>query len=265
MGQNEDSKTNGHVDKSTLLAVLQVCRKFGLKDTEDMLKKEASLTEDELKILDITPSTENDTQINTVLSAYKSEGDPDIYDESYRKLTKFIDSSLDMYRHDLNNLVYPVFVHMYLELVYNGHEEQAINFMKKFGPEQEEWYQSDIKKLALVTKREQMKGNDIVESFRSPSSHSQFTLRVSRDAHSYLMRYLAENAPQTPQQTSNLQNVSNIIQEHVFIDIYDGLTRTKQQVDASIGGMLGEAARAANKTKVFYGLLKVLCENYATS
>ena len=36
-----------------------------------------------------------------------------------------MDSSLDLYRHELALILYPVFVHMYLELVYNGHEAKA--------------------------------------------------------------------------------------------------------------------------------------------
>ena len=32
---------------------------------------------------------------------------------------------------------YPVFVHMYLELVYNGHENEAKKYVAEFGQKQE--------------------------------------------------------------------------------------------------------------------------------
>jgi len=38
--------------------------------------------------------------------------------------------------------------------------------------------------------------------------------------------------------------------------VFDGIPRTKQQIDRSSGGLLGEAARDANKTKILHGLLK---------
>lgn len=38
--------------------------------------------------------------------------------------------------------------------------------------------------------------------------------------------------------------------------VFDGIPRTKQQIDLVSGGLLGEAAREANKTKMLYGLLK---------
>ena len=55
---------------------------------------------------------------------------------------------------------------MYLELVYNNHEAQAIKLMERFGIEQEHYYQGDLRKLAMVTKREQMNGNEITDTFK---------------------------------------------------------------------------------------------------
>ena len=46
-----------------------------------------------------------------------------------------------MYRHELALILYPVFVHMYLELVYNGHEEAAKKFVAEYGAMQETFYQ----------------------------------------------------------------------------------------------------------------------------
>ena len=45
----------------------------------------------------------------------------------------------------------------------------------------------------------------------------------------------------------------NIIQEHLYLDVYEGIARNKQQIVATAGGMVGEANRQANRTKVFYG------------
>lgn len=63
-------------------------------------------------------------------------------------------------------VLYPVFVHMYLELVYNGHEAQAIKFMEKFCDDQDIYYQNDLRKLAQVTKKGHMKGNELTETFK---------------------------------------------------------------------------------------------------
>ena len=184
---------------------------------------------------------------DNILCSYKSNFDPNQYEEVYIRFKKYIDSSLDAYRPELYNLAYPIFVHLYLELVYNGNSERARQFMEKLGPLQEEYYQDDLKKLAVVTKREQMKDNEIIDNFTS--KQTLFTVRLSRDSYQFLKRFLQDSNPQT-------QIIQNIIQEHLFLDIYEGLTRSKQQVESASGGMLGEANRQANKTKIYIGLLK---------
>ena len=250
---NSNNRPNGGPDKNTLISLLQYLKKYNLTESEQTLLKEgqkycAELTENDLKGI---TSTDTDANISSVLSTYKSEGDPDIYEDNYNSLKKFIESSLDSYRHELVMLLYPVFVHMYIELVYNDHEDQAINFMKKFGAEQEDYYQEDIKKLSTVTKKEHLQSNnEIIDNFHNSSDQNLFTLRLSRDSYNYLKRYLQEKSK------PNTSIVQKIIQEHLYLDLYDGLTRTKNQVDCSSGGMMGEAKREQNKQKVFYGLFK---------
>ena len=89
---------------------------------------------------------------------------------------------MDIYRHELALILYPVFVHMYLELVYNQHEEDAKQFIEKFGCRQESYYQDDIRRLSYVTRKEHMKGNELMDNFNT----SQFTVRLSRDTYTQL-------------------------------------------------------------------------------
>lgn len=95
--------------------------------------------------------SQTETDVSSVLSAYKSEGDPELYEEAYMELKKFVEGSLDIYKHELGMILYPVLVHMYLELVYNGHSEKAVALMQKFGAEQDPYYQDDLRRLAQVT------------------------------------------------------------------------------------------------------------------
>lgn len=46
----------------------------------------------------------------------------------------------------------------------------------------------------------------------------------------------------------------NIIQEHLYIDIFDGMPRSKSQIDAMSGSLAGEGKRDANKAKVGGGV-----------
>ncbi|CAG2053127.1 unnamed protein product [Timema podura] len=208
--------------------------------TEELLKKEANLS-------DVDSPGENvpqsDSEVSSMLSAYKSEGDPQVYEGAYTELKKFVEGALDIYKHELGMILYPVFVHMYLELVYNGHEEQAIRLMDRFGKDQDDYYQDDLKRLSHITKKDHMKGNELSDTFKS----NEFIIRMSRDTLSILKRHLQEKKHSV---------VLNIVQEHLYFDMYEGVARNKQQIESTAGSMLGEATRQDNKTKVYYGLLK---------
>lgn len=239
VNDKKDNEESLNLDKNSLLAVLKFLKKNKLQETEQILRKEAKLLGDGA----LQEDAQTTSDVSSVLSTYKSEGDPDIYEDTYTSFKRFIEASLDSYRHELSMVLYPAFVHMYLELVYNEHQQQAVKFMERFGPEQEEYYQEDVKRLSCLTKKEHMKGNEFMDNFRS----GQFTVRMSRDTYNFLKRYLQDK------KNTVLQN---IVQEHLYLDVYEGIARLKPQLDATAGAFLGEAARQANKVKVYYGLLK---------
>ncbi|KAL1494284.1 hypothetical protein ABEB36_009907 [Hypothenemus hampei] len=224
--------SNG-LDKNQLVAVLQVLKKYNLKSTEEQLRKEASLTED----------VNQDSDVSSVLTGYKSDGDPETYEGSYIELKQFVENSLDIYKHELGMILYPVLVHMYLELVYNGHTDKAISLMEKFGPEQDSYYQDDLKKLAMVTRRDHMNGNELTDTFKS----NQFIIRMSRDTLSLLKRHVNDKKASV---------LLNIVQEHLYFDMYEGVARNKRQIEATSGAVGGEAKRQDNKAKVYYGIPK---------
>lgn len=62
-----------------------------LQAAEEQLKKEANLT-------DIPDNVPVDSDVSSVLAAYKSEGDPDLYEYAYLELRRFVDESLDIYK-----------------------------------------------------------------------------------------------------------------------------------------------------------------------
>ncbi|XP_042288567.1 transcription initiation factor TFIID subunit 5 isoform X2 [Thunnus maccoyii] len=270
-------------DQQTLLAVLQFLRKNKLTESVEILRREAGLPEDSLDLKGadalgagsggaaggvdveggdassllsrVTVSSsavvqaptkapgEDQPDVNVVLSAYSQQGDPALYQVYYSGLKRFIETVLDCHRAELSQVFYPLFVHMYLELVYNNHENEAKAFFEKFSGDQECYYKDDLNILSSLTKKEHMRGNETLLDFRT----SKFVLRISRDSYQLLKRHLQER--------QNNQ-IWNIIQEHLYIDIFDGMPRSKSQIDAMSGSLAGEAKREANKAKVYYGLLK---------
>lgn len=73
-------------------------------------------------------------------------------------------------------------------------------------------------------------GDNLLLFFRS----SEFIIRMSRDTLSILKRHLQEKKHSV---------VLNIIQEHLYFDMYEGVARNKQQIEATAGAVVGEATR----------------------
>lgn len=63
-----------------------------------MFKKEANLSD-----ISLEDTQQTDSEVNSVLSAYKSEGDPALYEKAYGELKKFVESSLDIYKVSLHS------------------------------------------------------------------------------------------------------------------------------------------------------------------
>jgi transcription initiation factor TFIID subunit 5 len=229
------------MDKQALIAVVQFLKKNNLKDTEALLKKEANITDEDIE--QDANSSQLSNNVTTVLAAYKSDEDPSLYEHHYVLLTHFVEKSLDVHRCELARILYPVFVHMYLELVFNDYETQAKHFFDKFCHEQDDCYTDDLQQLAMVSKSYQMRDSQLLDSLKS----SKFTVRMSRESYGHLKRFLSEK---------NLTTLLTIIHDRLVVDVFDGVPRNKQLLDTTGRSILGDTAKDANKCKVLYGLLK---------
>lgn len=132
--------------------------------------------------------------------------------------------------------MYPVFAHTYIKLLVNNYESEARNFYNEFakGFGEDSPYIEDIRRLATVTNKKQLAQNDVITTFKV----RHFIIRMTRDSLLSLKRHINDR---------NIQVLIDILEDHLFIDQFDGLPRTREQIDAVSGGLLGEAKRDANK------------------
>lgn len=63
------------------------------QETEELFRKEANLQD-----VSTDDTQQTDSEVNSVLSAYKSEGDPALYEKAYSELKKFVEGALDIYK-----------------------------------------------------------------------------------------------------------------------------------------------------------------------
>ena len=238
-------------DKASLRAVLQFLRKNNLKEAEETLLKEAKLESGLDALLHTEAAEENTTSrdIKSVtavstkeesnarqqeaeaasaaaaaavaaLAQYQSDAEVNVYVRQYAALSHFIETSLDSYRFEMALVAYPLFVHMYLELVFNGHEDDAKRLYRRFSGDHLELYPEDIKTLGTLTTKNHMVKSPFMEHFKT----GKFVIRMSRDTYQGLRRHL---------QDQQLTKILEIVQEHLYIDVYDGAPRN--EVSTGVG------------------------------
>ncbi|XP_068688427.1 transcription initiation factor TFIID subunit 5-like isoform X2 [Montipora foliosa] len=240
-GVTTTSKSNSSKkEKETLLAVLQFLKKNKLPETEKILRQEANCF-DSLEEINLQTTPDAEPDISSVLSAYNSDADPTRYEDYYSSLQAFVEKSLDVYKPELAMVLYPMFVHMYLELVYKGSEKEAQSFFACFRGSQEDYHEEDLSKLAAITRREHMKSNELMGTLRS----NKFVIRMSKDTYQVLKKHLQDQQQEV---------LLTLIQQHLHFDVFEGRPRSKQTIEATAGAVTGEATFEANKSKVYYGI-----------
>lgn len=71
-----------------------------------------------------------------------------------------------MLQYELGTVLYPVFIHMYLELTYSGHKKEALKFMNRFKVVQECYHRESIEKFAAIDDKDHLTDSKFVEEFR---------------------------------------------------------------------------------------------------
>uniref|UniRef100_A0A0D9WSN0 TFIID subunit TAF5 NTD2 domain-containing protein n=1 Tax=Leersia perrieri TaxID=77586 RepID=A0A0D9WSN0_9ORYZ len=156
----------------------------------------------------------------------RSENDPARYSDGYSKLRTWAYSSLDQYKHELLRVLYPVFIHCFMDLVAEGHTQEARSFFHTFREDHELMHSRDLQKL---------------EGILSPS-HLEYSYEL-------LLQYL--------QKTQALV-VLGIINERITFEVSAGQPSLISD-DTDVVALVGtskDLAKQINQKEVHWGLLE---------
>uniref|UniRef100_A0A0E0FR10 TFIID subunit TAF5 NTD2 domain-containing protein n=1 Tax=Oryza nivara TaxID=4536 RepID=A0A0E0FR10_ORYNI len=115
-------------------------RVAGLALLEDRTRLSAATT------TTTTASSSSHSLSDAALS--RSENDPARYYDGYSKLRTWAYSYLDHYKHELLRILYPLFFHCFMDLVAEGHTQEACSFFHTFREDHE--HSRDLKKLESI-------------------------------------------------------------------------------------------------------------------
>ncbi|KAI8850219.1 WD40-repeat-containing domain protein [Chytridium lagenaria] len=166
---------------------------------------------------------------------------PEVYSESYGRLRTWIEGSLDTYKIEMKRVLYPVFVHAYLDLVQKGSREQAQLFFNSYRMDHAETQGQDIARLASITEPSHVETNDLAQRFLN----NRYNLKLSHYSFGLLLAFLQEN---------NFTLLTGLINKHLAVKKVDS-TASSADEDIGIGGHFHADYSSVNEQQVLLGKL----------
>ncbi|KAJ0238069.1 Transcription initiation factor TFIID subunit 5 [Hirschfeldia incana] len=188
----------------------------------------------------------NDPDLTKPIRSFsQSENDPSRYREGYSKLRSWGYNSLDLYKHELLRVMYPLFIHCYMDLVGKGHSQVARAFFNSFRKDHEVVHLRDLQKLEGVLAPSHLQEMEFARSLRQ----SKVNIKICQYSYDLLIQYLHRTE-------STL--MLGIINEHINFQVYSGQPNSaSEDIEAvTIVGSFQETADHVNQKEIQWGLLE---------
>ncbi|KAJ3411859.1 Transcription initiation factor TFIID subunit 5 [Chytridiales sp. JEL 0842] len=164
---------------------------------------------------------------------------PAAYEQSYGRLSKWIEDSMDKYQLELRSVLFPLFVHAYLDLVSRNladHESFASDHM--------DVHKSETLRLRTIVTPDHIAENELAQTFLK----NRYGVRMSRYSFELLLSFLQDN---------KFMLLTRVLNRHVSIKVEtekpNGFTDLSE--GTGITGLNFAELEEFNKQPVLTGLL----------
>ncbi|KAJ7966260.1 Transcription initiation factor TFIID subunit 5 [Quillaja saponaria] len=134
------------------------------------------------------------------------ESDPARYHDGYSRLRSWTYNSLDLYKHELLRVLYPVFIHCFMDQVAKGYIQEARNFFTSFREDHEIMHLRDLQQLEGVLSPSYLEEMEFAHSLRQ----SKVNINISQYSYELLMEYLHKTQSTT---------ILGVINEHINFQV----------------------------------------------
>ncbi|XP_074583367.1 transcription initiation factor TFIID subunit 5-like isoform X1 [Curcuma longa] len=141
------------------------------------------------------------------------ENDPKRYNDGYSKLRSLAYNSRDLYKHELLSVLYPVYIHCFMDLVAGGLVHEARIFFCAFREDHESRHLRDLQKLERILSTLNSEEMELARPFRL----NKLKIKLCEYSYDLLLQYL--------QKTHSL-TILGIINEHIDFEVYPGQPTT---------------------------------------
>ena len=211
--------------------------KKGYRQPEHLLKDQRRVNNLETTVFHA--ANEEDASISNYFSY--GEGSGIAFDVAYSSLKRWIENSLDLYKTELFTILYPVFVHCYLDMISRGLNNEAKEFLKKYKTDHSHQFESEIEKLAAISSPQHVKENAFAGIFRS----NKYNLYLSGYSFDLFIAFLQE---------SSLTSLLKIVNQYLNIKVYHGKPKTDELMEEiGITGHTSKEASSINSREILWG------------
>ncbi|KAK4375211.1 hypothetical protein RND71_005888 [Anisodus tanguticus] len=167
-------------------AVVAYLKKKGFKQTELAFQEEQQHNKNNSSSIHSANSQIDSDITKKILSLSELETGPERCQEEYSKLRSWAYSSLDLYKHELLRVLYPVFIHCFMELVARGHNQEARAFFNSYREDHEMTHLRDLQKLEGVLSPSHLEEMEFAHSIRL----SKVNIKMCQYSYDLLLQYL---------------------------------------------------------------------------
>ncbi|WVF65877.1 hypothetical protein IAT40_000614 [Kwoniella sp. CBS 6097] len=180
--------------------------------------------------------------------------DPSDRVEGYRSFRTWVDGGLDLWRAELDNLSFPLFVHTFLELINFNFLKSARDFFEKYSAHHRALHPQDISTLASVSTRDHVQSNPFCQRILS----DKYVVPLSRNTNDLLLQWLSGAGLDDDWEAglhSSAGRAKEAIKGIVFNNISIQVTTTSVPLDkitlASKSGLIASALPSAMQIEAF--------------
>lgn len=157
--------------------------------------------------------------------------------ESYEALRDWVDGSLEAFRPELRAVLFPFFVHCYLELIEGSALEEAATLLRECQDDHALFHRTELNLLSQVTAPSQLTTHEFAKRVRGRS----FELSVCAQTRSLLVHFL---------QQGGYAQLLAILNRHITLNI----TRLSLRVDATDAEAVAARSAASAASQLWVGL-----------
>lgn len=230
-------------------AVVAYLKKKGFKQTELAFQEEQQHTKNTSSNSTINSLSDSDIA-KQILAFVEPENLPTQYHEEYKKLRSWAYGSLDLYKHELVRILYPIFVHSFMNLVAKGHIEGARAFLTSLREDHETTHLRDLQKLEGVLSPSHLEEMEFAHTLRQ----SKVNLKMCEYSYELLLQYL---------QKSQSLTMLGVINEHINFQVSPGQPSSISD-DAEVFTLVGngqDTTSLINQKEIHWGLLEDTIED----